>query len=194
MAPPSFGIVAWRLTGSDVDRRVHLPEVDKLYTPKHFRETDPDELQKLIDAHAFGVLISIDRGRPFASHIPFVYEREAGLLHGHVARANPQWRHFEHDPAALVIFQGPHGYISPAWYVDAGVPSLYPGKTCGPRTRMDPISPTSHFSTMPFSISFCLAIIRSEKGTLKPADPRILFPMKGLLEIIAPVSVIPYCS
>ena len=94
-----------------------------MYTPKHFEESDPRQLQKLIDEHSFGVLISSDGERPFASHLPFIYEHEAGLLLGHVARANPQWRHFERDPLALVIFQGPHGYISPRWYVDAGVPT-----------------------------------------------------------------------
>lgn len=94
-----------------------------MYTPKHFLENDPRELQKLIDEYPFGVLISAVDGRPFATHMPFIYERDAGLLLGHVARANPQWRHFARDPLALVIFQGPHGYISPTWYVDAGVPT-----------------------------------------------------------------------
>jgi transcriptional regulator len=37
-----------------------------------------------------------------------------------MARPNPQWRDFERlaeaGQEALVIFQGPHSYISPAWY------------------------------------------------------------------------------
>lgn len=94
-----------------------------MYTPKHFLEADPDELEKLIDAYAFGALISNDAGRPFATHVPFLYDRKQSVLSCHVARANPQWRHFERDPAVLVIFQGPHGYVSPTWYVDPGVPT-----------------------------------------------------------------------
>ncbi len=94
-----------------------------MYTPKHFLEDDPDELAKLIDANSFAMLISSDRGRPFVSHIPWLYDRDAGTLHGHVARANPQWTHFEREPQVLVVFEGPHGYISPTWYVDAGVPT-----------------------------------------------------------------------
>jgi transcriptional regulator len=35
-----------------------------------------------------------------------------------MARANPQWRHFADGQEALVIFQGPHAYISPSWYTD----------------------------------------------------------------------------
>jgi transcriptional regulator len=41
---------------------------------------------------------------------------EFGTLRAHVARANPQWRHFEEGREALIVFQGPHAYISPSWY------------------------------------------------------------------------------
>jgi transcriptional regulator len=33
-----------------------------------------------------------------------------------MARANPQWRDFAPDTEVLVIFQGPHAYVSPNWY------------------------------------------------------------------------------
>jgi transcriptional regulator len=33
-----------------------------------------------------------------------------------MARANPQWQHFLNGQEVLVIFQGPHAYISPSWY------------------------------------------------------------------------------
>ena len=35
-----------------------------------------------------------------------------------MARANPQWRTFDETKEALVIFQGPHSYVSPSWYGD----------------------------------------------------------------------------
>ncbi|HLF12458.1 MAG TPA: FMN-binding negative transcriptional regulator [Gammaproteobacteria bacterium] len=94
-----------------------------MYIPKHFLETDADKLAAFIDAHAFGALVTIAAGRPFATHIPFVYERHAGRLFGHVARANPQWQHLTNGADALVMFQGPHAYISPTWYVTPGVPT-----------------------------------------------------------------------
>ena len=46
-----------------------------------------------------------------------------GSLIGHVARANPQWRHFAGGVEALAIFTGPHAYISPSWYQ---TPSMVP--------------------------------------------------------------------
>ena len=38
------------------------------------------------------------------------------MLRGHVARANPLWRTARSDVDSLVVFQGPQGYVSPAWY------------------------------------------------------------------------------
>src|SRR5512143_3036507 len=97
--------------------------VAAMYVPQHFAESDPTTLAAFIDAHPFGTLVTSVEGVPFASHVPFIYDRAAGLLHCHLARGNPQWRHFESSPEALAIFAGPHSYISPTWYTDAGVPT-----------------------------------------------------------------------
>jgi len=53
-----------------------------------------------------------------ASHLPFVAEEEGGQLRllGHQARANPQWRELVPGAEVLLIFQGPHAYISPGLY------------------------------------------------------------------------------
>jgi transcriptional regulator len=73
--------------------------------------------------NSFATVITQDEeGRPFASHVPLLYEPEpkpSGLLIGHLARANPQWRHFENHREALAIFHGPHAYISPRWYASS---------------------------------------------------------------------------
>jgi transcriptional regulator len=53
--------------------------------------------------------------------LPFLLDAEAGPkghLLGHMARANPQWRDVRGE--ALVVFTGPHAYISPAWYEQEG--------------------------------------------------------------------------
>jgi transcriptional regulator len=39
-----------------------------------------------------------------------------GLLVGHMARNNPQWQDFAAGTEVLVMFHGPHAYVSPAWY------------------------------------------------------------------------------
>jgi len=40
----------------------------------------------------------------------------SGTIVGHLARANPQWRNFSPEREVLVIYQGPHAYVSPTWY------------------------------------------------------------------------------
>ncbi|HEY9181794.1 MAG TPA: FMN-binding negative transcriptional regulator [Gammaproteobacteria bacterium] len=94
-----------------------------MYTPKHFEVTSPETLAAFVDAHAFGTLITAPEGRPFASHVPFLLDSEHAVLHCHLARANPQWQQLAAAPEVLVIFLGPHGYVSPTWYTDPGVPT-----------------------------------------------------------------------
>ncbi len=52
-----------------------------------------------------------------------IEEGERLLVNGHMSRANPQWRTFEKNDEILVIFQGPHTYISPTWYNHVNVPT-----------------------------------------------------------------------
>lgn len=91
-----------------------------MYTPRSFRVDDAATLHSLIRENAFGVLVSQDQGRPLASHLPFSLDLDRGgsngVLVGHMARANPQWKTWSADTEVLVIFQGPHAYITPDWY------------------------------------------------------------------------------
>jgi transcriptional regulator len=90
-----------------------------MYTPKHFEQTDRALLLEAMRTNNFGLLIGTnDSGDFFATHLPFVVSERDGnvLIEGHMARANPHWRYFERDPRALVVFSGPHCYVSPSLY------------------------------------------------------------------------------
>jgi transcriptional regulator len=90
-----------------------------MYVPPAFAVQDPERLARFVARNGFATVITQDEGGlPFASHVPLLFEPEPkpGLLLGHLARANPQWRHFENPREVLVIFHGPHAYISPRWY------------------------------------------------------------------------------
>ena len=89
-----------------------------MYIPKQFEVTDPKVLSAVIREFSFASVITADGGRPFATHLPILLEGEGddARMVGHMARANPQWRHFANGGETLMIFEGPHGYISPAWY------------------------------------------------------------------------------
>ena len=94
-----------------------------MYVPAHFAQTDHDEVVRFMRAFSFATLCSTDDdGVPFASHLPIlVADPTPGrvVLEGHVARGNPQWRHADGKPV-VVIFAGPHHYISPTWYEEPG--------------------------------------------------------------------------
>ena len=54
---------------------------------------------------------------PFASHHPFLVEGESGSerLDFHMARANQHWEALTTGNEMLVVFQGPHTYVTPSW-------------------------------------------------------------------------------
>ncbi len=90
-----------------------------MYLPKYFAETDVAALHRLIGEHPFGTLVTRTAGGIEANHLPFELHPQPppfGTLHCHVARANPVWQEALADTEALIIFQGPSGYISPSWY------------------------------------------------------------------------------
>jgi transcriptional regulator len=91
-----------------------------MYTPGHFNETRLDILHGLIAQHPLGTLVTQGADGLSADHIPFEIapasaDAPFGVLRAHVARANPLWRQ---TGDALVVFQGPSGYISPSLYED----------------------------------------------------------------------------
>jgi transcriptional regulator len=90
-----------------------------MYVPKYFEETRVEVLHELIRAYPFGALVTLNSDGLDANHIPFEIDpgpAPFGTLRGHIARANPLWRHLSRDIQALAIFQGPDTYISPSWY------------------------------------------------------------------------------
>lgn len=89
-----------------------------MYLPRHFEKDDPDLLLEVMRKHNFATLVSQVDGEQFATHVPVLARHVDGVLEitGHVARANPHWRGLQASPQVLVIFHGPHAYISPTLY------------------------------------------------------------------------------
>ena len=96
-----------------------------MYIPKHFKITDFDEVHDFIQQHSFATLVTTKGGRPIATHLPLqlMKEEDTYFITGHMAYGNPQWRTFETTEEVLVMFQGPHGYVSSSWYEQESVPT-----------------------------------------------------------------------
>lgn len=90
-----------------------------MYIPEHFAETDALVLHEFMRQHGFVTLVTRHDGVSFANHLPVMLNSRVGThgaLLGHMARNNPQWQDLAADNEVLVVFQGPHAYVSPAWY------------------------------------------------------------------------------
>lgn len=90
-----------------------------MYVPAHFDEPNPEALHDLIERNAFGTLFTSGKSGLDANHIPFDLKREQGhlgVLHAHVARANPVWQDIANGDEVLVVFRPADAYISPNWY------------------------------------------------------------------------------
>ena len=96
-----------------------------MYSPESFREQRLDRLMEVANRHPFGLLISTVDHEPVVSHLPMLFEAGPGSLVviGHMARANPHAELLRSGGRALVVFSGPHGYVSPFWYETPGVPT-----------------------------------------------------------------------
>ena len=87
---------------------------------------DEPQILAFIRQNAFGTLVAQVDQRPHGTHLPFVLDKNSdgkAVLTGHIARANPQWKSIPDQSEVLVMFQGPHAYISSSWYNHENVPT-----------------------------------------------------------------------
>jgi transcriptional regulator len=89
-----------------------------MYTPDHFRVDDLPQMHALMRARPLSALVSTGPAGLYATHLPTVLKNDGphGTIECHLARANPHWKDLAEGNEALMIFQGPEGYITPNWY------------------------------------------------------------------------------
>src|SRR5688572_14754363 len=90
-----------------------------MYSPPYNNVEDRKELLEFMRANNFPILVTGTGGVLHASHLPITVhdEGEQIVIDMHMAKNNPQWKEF-FDEEVLVIFAGPHAYVSPRWYED----------------------------------------------------------------------------
>jgi transcriptional regulator len=113
-----------------------------VFVPEIYRSPDPAWLTELVRAHPLAILVTTGPdGRPLATHLPMVFAADVDgteppetldgvTLYGHLNSANPHWAALAGGTDALVVFHGPHGYVSPSVY------------------RTNPASPTWDFTAV----------------------------------------------
>ncbi|HVA55285.1 MAG TPA: FMN-binding negative transcriptional regulator [Gammaproteobacteria bacterium] len=90
-----------------------------MYTPDTFKVGELARLHQMMRRYPFALLLTKNADSLETTHLPFMIDVERGqhgTLLAHMARANPHWQLFDGRREALVVFTGPHAYISPSWY------------------------------------------------------------------------------
>ena len=90
-----------------------------MYSPPYNRVENRVELLEFMRANNFPVLVTGTGGALHASHLPITVHDDGQQIKidMHMAKNNPQWKEF-FDDEVLVLFSGPHAYVSPRWYAD----------------------------------------------------------------------------
>ncbi|TRX04628.1 FMN-binding negative transcriptional regulator [Flavobacterium gawalongense] len=97
-----------------------------MYTPDSYKNENQEEIKDFLIQNSFGILINQTNGKLWATHIPLELDTNKDgkeILHGHIAKENPQWKGFANNDQVLAIFSGPHSYISSSWYDHENVPT-----------------------------------------------------------------------
>jgi transcriptional regulator len=90
-----------------------------MYLPKAFVEHDRTVALRLMTSDGFATVFTAG-SEPQASHVPtLVEDGPSGLsIQFHLARANPQCKQLAEGAPCLVVYLGPHCYVSPSWYTE----------------------------------------------------------------------------
>lgn len=95
-----------------------------MYIPKLYH-LEQDEAVQIMKSYPFAILVTIDELRPIATHIPIEIQKKNSkiLAAGHIAIGNMQKNTLDNNSNVMLIFQGPHTYISSSWYESENVPT-----------------------------------------------------------------------
>jgi transcriptional regulator len=109
----------------DIGARQHLSS-PSMYRIKQFEVRETSLLLEVIEKYPLASLVAVVDGLPQVTHLPLTAENTSqGQLRlcGHMSRRNPIWMHIRDGSPLTIVFQGPHAYINPSWYVDNDVPT-----------------------------------------------------------------------
>ena len=94
-----------------------------MYVPPAFRDDDLQSLHAVIRSARLANLVTAGPAGLTATPLPLLLDQSEGshgVLYGHMARANPQWRSTP-TTDAMALFMGPHAYVTPSWYASKQV-------------------------------------------------------------------------
>lgn len=94
-----------------------------MYPPPHHQSHDIEKMISVIKHFPLGMLVTAKDGKPFVTHIPFIYNETSKKLVAHLDRNNPQLETLKDEAEVTVVFKGPDTYISPSIYTTPQLPT-----------------------------------------------------------------------
>lgn len=92
-----------------------------MYVLPYFMEKDYAKIRSFIEAHPFAVIAGVEAShQPVATQLPLLIAEKEGALtfRGHLMRQTDHHKAFEQNHNVLVLFPGPHTYVSASWYTN----------------------------------------------------------------------------
>ncbi|MDX1783451.1 MAG: FMN-binding negative transcriptional regulator [Aequorivita vladivostokensis] len=94
-----------------------------MYPPPHHQSNEIEKMISVIKNFPLGILVTAKDGKPFVTHIPFIYNETSKKLVAHLDRSNPQMGTLKDGAEVTVVFKGPDTYISPSIYTTPQLPT-----------------------------------------------------------------------
>ncbi|MAP80035.1 MAG: transcriptional regulator [Aequorivita sp.] len=94
-----------------------------MYPPPHHQSHDIEKMISVVKNFPLGALITAKNGRPYITHIPFIYNENLKRLVAHVDCSNPQMETLLENAIVTAVFNGPDTYISPSVYTTPQLPT-----------------------------------------------------------------------
>lgn len=98
-----------------------------MYNISYFKEADKEMIVAFMKENSFAMITGIGNEYPVATQIPLEVEQKDGKIYllGHMMRKTDHHLAFEKNPNVLVLFTGPHCYVSASWYNDPHTASTW---------------------------------------------------------------------
>lgn len=99
-----------------------------MYSFPYYKEKDQRKVLDFIRKNPFAFLSGCDKnGQMVATQLPVLLDERDGhlILQGHIMRNTDHHKAFTNNPNALIVFTGPHAYVSASWYSDPHIGSTW---------------------------------------------------------------------
>lgn len=99
-----------------------------MYKLPYFFEKDNEKVIAIMKENSFAIITGFSENYPVATHIPLeieVTDNKKIFLKGHLMKNTDHHKAFLKNNNVLVVFNGPHCYVSASWYNTPAIASTW---------------------------------------------------------------------